>query len=71
MITPPTAAALDAAAGRPADEVYDIAEQTSLAGDGSVVGAAVPPCVADCGPWFLRLYARAFDDLVSDLLLVA
>lgn len=68
-ITPRTAAALDAALGRLADEVYDIAEQTPLAGGGPAADAGdiVPPCVADRDPWFLRRYARAFDDLAADL----
>ncbi len=69
VITPRTAAALDAALGRLADEVYDIAEQTPLAGGGPAADAdtTVPPCVAERDPWFLRRYARAFDDLASDL----
>lgn len=69
VITPRTAAALDAALGRLADEVYDIAEQTPLAGGGPAADAdeTVPACVAGRDPWFLRRYARAFDDLASDL----
>ncbi|MDX3187772.1 hypothetical protein PV458_05120 [Streptomyces sp. MN03-5084-2B] len=68
-ITPRTAAALDAALGRLADEVYDIADQTPLAGGGPAADAGdiIPPCVADRDPSFLRRYARAFDDLAADL----
>ena len=68
-ITPRTAAALDAALGRLADEVYDIAEQTTSAGSGPAADAdiTIPPCVADRDASFLRRYARAFDDLAADL----
>ncbi|SFO06255.1 hypothetical protein SAMN05421854_101487 [Amycolatopsis rubida] len=69
VITPRTAAALDAALGRLADEVYDIAEWTPQGGGGPAAEAdtTVPACMADRGPWFLRCYARAFDDLACDL----
>ncbi|MER6799712.1 hypothetical protein [Amycolatopsis mediterranei] len=51
-----------------ADEAYDYTYQTGMYRDGTPgpLGAVVP-CVADQDEWFLRRYARAFDDLSSDL----
>lgn len=62
VITPRTATALEQALGVLADEVYDT-------GNGGARGplGAVPACVARQDAWFLRRYARAFDDLAADL----
>ena len=51
-----------------ADEAYDLAYRTGMGRD-DVPGplGAVPACVAGQDEWFLRRYARAFDDLSSDL----
>ncbi|WP_158889103.1 hypothetical protein [Amycolatopsis anabasis] len=68
VITPRTAAALEQALAVLGDEVYDAAEDTEdrSSGKPSPLGA-VPTCVAGQDAWFLRRYARAFDDLATDL----
>lgn len=67
-LTPRTAAVLGQALAVLADEAYDLAYRTGMGRDG-VLGplGAVPACVAGQDEWFLRRYARAFDDLSSDL----
>ncbi|AHH98625.1 hypothetical protein [Kutzneria albida] len=67
-LTPRTAAVLGQALAVLADEAYDLAYRTGMCQD-SVPGplGAVPACVANQDQWFLRRYARAFDDLSSDL----
>jgi hypothetical protein len=67
-LTPRTAAVLGQALAVLADEAYDLAYRTGMCRDG-VLGplGAVPACVANQDEWFLRRYARAFDDLSSDL----
>lgn len=67
-LAPRTAAVLAHALAILADEVYDAAYRTGMCRDG-VPGplGAVVRCVADQDEWFLRRYARAFDDLTSDL----
>lgn len=67
-LTPRTAAVLGQALAVLADEAYDLVYRTGMCRDG-VLGplGAVPACVANHDEWFLRRYARAFDDLSSDL----
>ncbi|MFF0144121.1 hypothetical protein ATK36_4313 [Amycolatopsis sulphurea] len=67
-LTPRTAAVLGHALAILADEAYDYIYRTGMCRDGTPgpLGAVVP-CVADQDEWFLRRYARAFDDLSSDL----
>lgn len=67
-LTPRTAAVLAQALSVLADEAYDLAYRTGMCRSG-VPGplGAVPTCVANQDEWFLRRYARAFDDLSSDL----
>jgi hypothetical protein len=67
-LTPRTAAVLGHALAILADEAYDYVYRTRMCRDGAPgpLGAVIP-CVADQDEWFLRRYARAFDDLNSDL----
>jgi hypothetical protein len=67
-LAPRTAAVLGHALAVLADEAYDYSYRTGMCRDG-VPGplGAVLRCVADQDEWFLRRYARAFDDLSSDL----
>lgn len=67
-LAPRTAAVLGHALAILADEAYDHVYRTGLCQDG-VPGplGAVLRCVADQDEWFLRRYARAFDDLSFDL----
>lgn len=67
-LTPRTAAVLGHALAILADEAYDYVYRTGMCRDGAPgpLGAVVT-CVADQDEWFLRRYARAFDDLNSDL----
>jgi hypothetical protein len=67
-LPPRTAAVLGQALAVLADEAYDLAYRTGMCRDGAPGPLrAVPACVADQDEWFLRRYARAFDDLSSDL----
>jgi hypothetical protein len=68
ILTPRTAAVLSHALAILADEAYDYVYRTGMCRDGAPgpLGAVVA-CVADQDAWFLRRYARAFDDLTSDL----
>ena len=63
ILPPRTAAVLSHALGILADEAYDYAYRAGALGP---LGA-VPTCVAGQDEWFLRRYARAFDDLAADL----
>jgi hypothetical protein len=67
-LAPRTAAVLGHALAILADEAYDAVYRTGMCRDG-VPGplGAVLRCVAGQDEWFLRRYARAFDDLNSDL----
>ncbi len=67
-LTPRTAAVLGHALSILADEAYDYVYRTRMWRDGAPgpLGAVIP-CAADQDEWFLRRYARAFDDLNSDL----
>lgn len=67
-LTPRTAAVLDHALAVLADEAYDVAYRTGTCRRDELgpLGAVVP-CVIGQDEWFLRRYARAFDDLHSDL----
>ncbi|WIV57846.1 hypothetical protein [Amycolatopsis nalaikhensis] len=67
-LTPRTAAVLGHALAVLADEAYDYVYRTGLCrgGEPGPLGA-VPTCVASLDEWFLRRYARSFDDLSSDL----
>lgn len=67
-LTPRTAAVLSHSLAVLADEVYDAAYRTGMdrRSEPGPLGA-VPACVAGQDEWFLRRYARAFDDLSSDL----
>jgi hypothetical protein len=67
-LTPRTAAVLGHALAILADEAYDYVYRTRMSRDGAPGPlGAVLPCVTDQDEWFLRRYARAFDDLNSDL----
>lgn len=67
-LTPRTAAMLGHALAVLADEAYDYVYRTGMCRDGAPGPlGAVLACVADQDEWFLRRYARAFDDLSSDL----
>jgi hypothetical protein len=67
-ITPRTAAVLGHALAILADEAYDYVYGTGLCAGGAPGPlGAVPPCAAGQDAWFLRRYARAFDDLCGDL----
>jgi hypothetical protein len=67
-MTPRTAVVLGQALAVLADEAYDYIYGTGVcpAGAPGPLGA-VPKCAGDQDAWFLRRYARAFDDLSSDL----
>jgi len=67
-LTPRTAAVLGHSLSLLADEVYDQIYRSGRPG-GWVAGplGAVLPCFAGQDEWFLRRYARAFDDLNADL----
>lgn len=68
MLTPRTAAMLGHALAVLADEAYDHVYRTGMCRDGAPGPlGAVLGCVADQDEWVLRRYARAFDDLSSDL----
>ncbi|SDM27631.1 hypothetical protein SAMN04488074_11945 [Lentzea albidocapillata subsp. violacea] len=68
ILTPRTAAVLGHALAILADEAYDYIYRTGLCRDGQPGPlGAVLPCIADLDEWFLRRYARTFDDLSSDL----
>jgi hypothetical protein len=67
-VTPRTAVLLAHALAVLADEVYDCVYRTGVGRDGAPGPlGAVPDCVAGQDDWFLRRYARAFDDLNADL----
>jgi hypothetical protein len=67
-LTPRTAAVLGHALAILADEAYDLVYRTGMCPDGAPGPlGAVPACISDQDDWFLRRYARAFDDLNSDL----
>lgn len=67
-LTPRTAAVLGHALAILADEAYDYVYRTRMSRDGEPGPlGAVLPCVTDQDEWFLRRYARSFDDLNSDL----
>jgi hypothetical protein len=67
-VTPRTAVLLAQALAVLADEVYDCVYRTGVGRDGAPGPlGAVPDCVAGQDEWFLRRYARSFDDLNSDL----
>jgi hypothetical protein len=67
-VTPRTAALLSQALAVLADEAYDHIYRTSVCSSGAPGPlGAVPACVSGQDQWFLRRYARAFDDLASDL----
>jgi hypothetical protein len=67
-MTSRTAAVLGQALAVLADEAYDYIYGTGVC-PGGVPGplGAIPRCAEDQDAWFLRRYARAFDDLSSDL----
>lgn len=67
-VTPRTAAVLGHALAVLADEAYDYAYRTGVCpgGQPGPLGA-VPACARRLEEWLLRRYARAFDDLASDL----
>src|SRR6266566_6730144 len=67
-VTPRTAVVLGQALAVLADEAYDYAYRTGVCPGGrpGPLGA-VPACARRLGEWLLRRYARAFDDLASDL----
>jgi hypothetical protein len=65
-VTPRTAAILAHALAILADEVYDGVYRTGVGRDGTAGPlGAVPDCVSGQDEWFLRRYARSFDDLSS------
>jgi len=66
-LAPRTAAVLGHALAILADEAYDAVYRTGVCRGVPGPLGAVPVCVADQDEWFLRRYARAFDDLSSDL----
>jgi hypothetical protein len=67
-LTPRTAAVLGRALAVLADEAYDYVYRTGMCRDGAhgPLGAVLAR-IAGQDEWFLRRYARAFDDLSSDL----
>jgi hypothetical protein len=67
-MTPRTAAVLGQALAVLADEAYDYIYGTGMCPGGAPGPlGAIPRCAEDQDAWFLRRYARAFDDLSSDL----
>jgi hypothetical protein len=67
-LPPRTAAVLGHALAELADEAYDYVYRTGMCPGGAPGPlGAVLPCVANLDEWFLRRYARAFDDLDADL----
>ena len=67
-MTPRTATVLGQALAVLADEAYDYIYGTGMCPGGAPGPlGAIPRCAQDQGAWFLRRYARAFDDLSGDL----
>lgn len=68
ILAPRTAAVLGHALAVLADEAYDYVYRTGMCPGGtSGPLGAVPACIAGLDEWFLRRYARAYDDLHADL----